>query len=230
MKKNRKRYILIIVFAFVLLGIIILKVLDDMKYKRDTERAKIVAEQYVSEKYNTKMVYHKIYRSAFYPMYHVNFSPMDDSEINFTVFIDSDDFTPYYSDYCSDDYILNLFCRKLEREIDFVPKKIWTDGAYVVILKQLEVPHLPEGVDENSTLEELGKAIPHSLTVYIGEEYPEGNVDGEYLKMYEFINELKNMPMKFYFRRIRFYYLDKDFYIEKWEDVHNVDDMRKLIE
>lgn len=35
------------------------------------------------------------------------------------------------------------------------------------------------------------------------------------------------MPMKFYFRRIRFYYSDEDFYIKKWESVYNVDDIHK---
>ncbi|MCD8238011.1 MAG: hypothetical protein LUC92_01555 [Clostridiales bacterium] len=207
MKKKRRLYILAAILGIAVLIVCILLIAIIIGVGSLSKKAKAFAENFLSTKYQTQMVYESIDSDFINGGWRVYFHPENNSEINFNVrvFNGNNGITVFDGEegnsqtgyiYTADNYLFSYMAFYIKKEYEELTEKIWGDEIRISVTSlYYPYPIIPIGANEEMTPEEL--SLLWDYRVNISSDVP--NIDYIYdekteisEKIFKTITEMKS--------------------------------------
>lgn len=220
--KKRVRIILmtiiIAILVFFLIGVIFIYY---PAFPHNKNKAREIAVEYVNENFEQQMnclgVNVSIWETVMYSIY---FSPENDPDLIFEVMLSGNFELPDHPD----NFILKYYQKEMKQRLEPVVASIWPEASILLVDDQpLLGFRIADGLDENSTFEDIQGKVSYSLWVNMNTDMKTSEVQTEAARIYELI---KNMQEKEYtFEEISFFYTDERIEFTNWKEIDSVSEV-----
>ena len=167
------------------------------------DQAISIAQEYLDQKYNQKMIYKDIRKAPIDPgVYHVTFSPAKNPEIEFEVIIPNSLTLPErvfnfdQGDWSADNYYFKYFEYHMKEYLAGDVNRLWGDNVTlrVTVIDDGIFFTIPPELNDTMTLEEMKTLIDNYRISITGDDVPADSVSLDVLanKIFEFIQIIKS--------------------------------------
>lgn len=214
-------FAIIIVLAIFITGTILIYY---PAFPHNKNKAKEIAMEYVNKNFEQEMeclaVNVSVWENVLYSVY---FSPVNSPDIVFEVMISDKFELPDHPD----NYVMKRFEKEMYGRLEPLVKSLWgTEGKTLLISSQpLFGFRIEEGLDENSTFDDIQGKLDYSLSVTINENVNDPEWQTEFVKIYDFINAMQKE--RYMFEEVIFYYNDKAVELKNWQDIKDISEIEE---
>lgn len=226
MNKKVRNIFIIVLITFLVIFLIGLILIYYPAFPHNKNKAREIAVEYVDEKFEQQMsclgVNVSIWETVMYSVY---FSPKNDPDLIFEVMLSQDFELPDHPD----NYILKYYEKEMKQRLEPVVASIWPEASILLVDDQpLLGFRIDDGLDENSTFEDIQEKVSYALWVNMNTDMKTSEVQTEAARIYELIKKIQEE--EYTFEEISFFYNDERIEFSNWKEIKGISEVEEKLD